>query len=124
MSDILLARLLRGLGMPCHYVRELAVLHRHSKGTRQAVVSACRAGAIERSRPIPGYVRRLASGARAIPLSSDPPAAALNLALDAVFLTAHASSRASWRWGRLTRPFMQAPVVTDLTRAPEIRESA
>jgi len=125
MSDTLLARELWELGMPCHYVPELVVLHRHSKGARQAVVAACRAGLVERSRPIPSYVRRLGSSAREVPVSPDPSAAALNVALDAVFLAAHATSRASWRWGQLMRrPLIQSPTVDDLARAPEVRESA
>ena len=119
MSDTLLARALRGVGAPCHYVQELVVLHRHSKGTHQAIMAAYRAGSVERSRPMPSYVRRLASSAWDVPDSPDPSAAALNVALDAVFLMAHAKSRTSWRWGQLMRTLLQSPTVDDLAPALE-----
>lgn len=97
MSDILLARRLCELGTPCHFVPDLAVLHRNSKGARAACVAAWQAGSIEGQHRATSYGRRLATGAKDIASSTDPPAAALNLALDTLFLVAHAMSHASRR---------------------------
>lgn len=96
MSDTLLARRLEQLGTPCHFVPRLQVMHRNSKGVRQACVAAWQAGQIEGGRRPTTYGRRLAHGAGGIATSSDPVAAGLNVALDAVFLGAHATSRALW----------------------------
>ena len=99
MSDTLLARRLGEQGTPCHFVPDLVVLHRNSKGARQACVAARQAGALEARHCPVSYARRLAAGIAGVRRSPDPPAAALNVALDAVFLTAHAMSRASWLAG-------------------------
>lgn len=95
MSDTLLARRLRELGTPCHFVPELLVMHRNSKGWAQACLAAWQAGAVEGRRRPTRYGERLAGGAREALDSPDPTAAAVNVALDSVFLTAHALTRAS-----------------------------
>jgi GT2 family glycosyltransferase len=103
MSDTLLARRLHELGMPCHFVPELLALHRNSKGGSQACVAAWQAGVVEGPRRATTYGQRLANGTRGVLDSPDPTAAALNVAFDAVFLTAHAMSRISSLSGQRVR---------------------
>jgi GT2 family glycosyltransferase len=103
MSDTLLARRLEQLGTPCHFIPGLRVLHRNSKGVRQACVAAWQAGQIEGRRRPTTYGRRLVQGASGVATSADPLAAGLNVALDAVFLGAHASSRTLWISRRAVR---------------------
>lgn len=110
MSDTLLARRLGELGTPCHFVPDLIALHRNSKGSTQACVAAWQAGTVEGRRRATTYGRRLASGAREALLSPDPAAAALNVALDAVFLTAHAMTRAS---SATERPALVPPPIVE-----------
>lgn len=113
MSDVLLARRLGGAGAACYFIPELRVLHRNSKGVRQASLAAWQAGVIEgQERTTTTYVRRVASAMMNVPNSRDPPAAALNVALDALFLTGHATGRVSLH---------PSPVLRNL---PPMRESA
>jgi len=109
MSDTLLARRLSEVDTPCHYVPELIVFHRNSKGLRQACLTAWQAGWIEGRRGETTYYQRLAKGAKGVIGSRDPVAAALNVALDAVFLTAHATNRASLLRSRSVRGVPQVP---------------
>lgn len=122
MSDTLLARRLGEIDTPCRFVPELAVLHRNSKGMMQACVAAWQAGAVEGRRRKTTYARRLATDLRGIATGSDPPAAALNAVLDAVFLTAHATSRVSWPSRRLP-PVLESPS-TELGSVSRAREQA
>jgi GT2 family glycosyltransferase len=110
MSDTLLARRLRELGTPCHFVPELIALHRNSKGGAQACLAAWQAGTVEGRRRATTYGRRLAGGAREALSSPDRAAATLNVALDAVFLTAHAVTRAS---STPERPVLVPPPVVE-----------
>lgn len=100
-SDTLLALRLAELGTPCHFVPELVVAHRNSKGLRQACVAAWQAGRIDGRQATTTYGRRLADGAAGVATSPDPLASALNVCLDAVFLAAHATSRARLRGVRI-----------------------
>jgi GT2 family glycosyltransferase len=124
MSDTLLARRMAQFGRPCHFVPELTVLHRNSKGARQACVAAWQAGVVEGRRQTMPYGRRLASGVWGVPMSSDPPAAVLNVALDTVFLTAHATSRASWLSRQLGRGLPSVSPTIEPAPISEVRERA
>jgi GT2 family glycosyltransferase len=124
MSDTLLARRMAQFGRPCYFVPELTVLHRNSKGARQACVAAWQAGLVEGRRQAMPYGRRLASGLRAVPTSSDPPAAVLNVALDTVFLTGHATSRASWFSRQVRSDLPSVPPSIDPGPISEVRERA
>jgi GT2 family glycosyltransferase len=105
MSDTLLAQRLRSLGTACYFVPELVVSHRNSKGLRVALREAWRAGRIDGARRPVSYLARLRGGLSEAPRASDPAAALLNVALDAVFLAGHGTSRAMLRRrGRVPLP--------------------
>jgi GT2 family glycosyltransferase len=90
MSDTLFVQRLEALGARCHFIPELLVQHRNSKGLNAAVTAAWHAGRIEGARRPIDRRQRVADGLRAAPSSSDPPAALLNVALDVVFVAGHA----------------------------------
>jgi hypothetical protein len=102
MSDTLLARRLLDIGLACHFVPDLVVFHRHSKGMSEACRQAWRAGRIDGSRKPTSYLPRIARGLSNIRRSSDPAAATLNVALDGVFLAGHATSMALTQIATLT----------------------
>ncbi|WP_169514767.1 glycosyltransferase [Actinomadura atramentaria] len=86
MSDRFLVRRLEAAGGRCHFVPDLLVRHRNSKGLRTAVREAWRAGLLDDT-PLDSPARRRLAGAARDALAGDQVAAALlNVALDAVYL--------------------------------------
>jgi GT2 family glycosyltransferase len=93
MSDRLLTRRLDDLGTSCHFVPEMLVLHRNSKGLRVAVREAWRAGVLGVGPQDASARARLAAGLRVALADEQPAAALLNVALDGVYLTGREHSR-------------------------------
>ncbi len=85
MSDGLFVKRMEAQGRRCHFVPELYVLHRNSKGLRVAAREAWRAGLLDATRS--SALARLGAGFRAAFSSRDVPAALLNVALDGVYLS-------------------------------------
>lgn len=97
MSDRLLVRRLEAQGRHCHFVPEMYVLHRNSKGLRVAVREAWRAGLLDDTPQKTTALARLATGARealigpqAAAALLQTAAALLNVALDGVYLSGRA----------------------------------
>jgi GT2 family glycosyltransferase len=87
MSDRFLVRRLEAEGGRCHWVPEMLVLHRNSKGLRVAVREAWRAGTLDDTPQRTSARTRLANGLRdALTAGPDTGAALLNVALDGVYL--------------------------------------
>ncbi len=97
MSDRLLVRRLEAHGLRCHFVPDLYVLHRNSKGVRVAVREAWRAGLIDDTPQAVTALARLAAGAREALAHRHPIAALFNVALDGVYLGGRAASRSRAR---------------------------
>ncbi len=94
MSDRFLVRYLEAQGGRCHFVPEMYVLHRNSKGLRVAVREAWRAGMLDDSPQRTSALARLASGFRdALTGVPQTAAALLNVALDGVYLSGRARGR-------------------------------
>jgi glycosyltransferase involved in cell wall biosynthesis len=93
MSDRLFLRRLEGQGLHCHFVPDMYVLHRNSKGMRAAVREAWRAGQIDDSPQNTNIFKRLSSGLSHALAGPDIAAGLLNVALDAVFLGGRAWAR-------------------------------
>ncbi|MUN40936.1 glycosyltransferase [Actinomadura sp. NEAU-AAG5] len=98
MSDRFLVRRLEAAGGMTHFVPDMVVLHRNSKGLRVAVREAWRAGLLDDT-PLTGTAsERLSGGMRAAVAGEHAPAALLNVALDAVYLGGRERARRSqWR---------------------------
>jgi GT2 family glycosyltransferase len=107
MSDRFLVRRLEALGGRCHFIPEMLVQHRNSKGLRVALREAWNAGLLDDS-PLESSARaRLAKGARDAVGADATGAAMLNVALDAVYLGGRKRRRgavARSRPGRATAP--------------------
>lgn len=86
MSDRLLVQRLEKLGGACHYVDEMYILHRNSKGLTAAVREAWKAGILDESELTMRPLRRLLDGASEAVRSSAAVAAMLNVFLDAIYL--------------------------------------
>ncbi|WP_328783189.1 glycosyltransferase [Streptomyces canus] len=117
MSDRFLVRRLEAQGRHCHFVPDMYVLHRNSKGLPVAVREAWRAGLLDDTPDATHPLIRLATGTRdALDGLPQTAAALLNVALDAVYLTGRARDH-----GR--RPGVPAvePAVAVLTTAEEGR---
>lgn len=109
MSDRLLVRRLEAQGFHCHFVPELCVLHRNSKGLRVAVREAWRAGLLDDTPQKTTALARLATGVQEALTGHQvatallqTAAALLNVGLDSVYLGARA-------WSRRQRADAQAP---------------
>jgi hypothetical protein len=109
MSDRLLVRRLEAQGAHCHFVPELSVLHRNSKGLRVAIREAWRAGLLDDTPQKTAPVTRLATGAQeaitgphVVAALVQTAAALLNVGLDGVYLTGRA-------WGQRHRAGLPAP---------------
>lgn len=103
MSDRLLVRRLEAQGFRCHFVPELYVLHRNSKGLKVAVREAWRAGLLDDTPQKTTALARLATGAQEaitghhiVTAVLQTAAALLNVGLDSVYLTGRA-------WGQRQR---------------------
>jgi GT2 family glycosyltransferase len=96
MSDTLLLRRLAHIGLGCHFIPKLKVWHRNSKGLVVAVREAWRAGRVQAHKQI-DYRKRSAGHARSLRDRTDRAANLVNVALDGIFLTAHAGSRTARR---------------------------
>jgi GT2 family glycosyltransferase len=93
MSDRFLVRRLEEQGRRCHFVPDMFVLHRNSKGLRTAVREAWRAGLLDDSPQELSAAARLAAGAREALTGPQTPAALLNVALDGVYLSGRERQR-------------------------------
>ncbi|KUO20705.1 glycosyltransferase family 2 protein [Streptomyces dysideae] len=94
MSDRFLVRRLEAQGRACHFVPEMYVLHRNSKGLRVAVHEAWRAGLLDDTPATTPALTRLATGTRdALGGLPQTAAALLNVALDGVYLSGRARGR-------------------------------
>jgi GT2 family glycosyltransferase len=93
MSDRLLVRRLEALGGGCHFVPEMLVLHRNSKGLRIAVREAWRAGSLDDSPLQSTASARLSAGVQEALRGSQAAAGLLNVTLDGVYLLARERGR-------------------------------
>ncbi|NBE92568.1 MULTISPECIES: glycosyltransferase family 2 protein [unclassified Nonomuraea] len=93
MSDRFLVRRLEARGGCCHFVPEMLVLHRNSKGLRVAVREAWRAGLLDDTALDTPALKRLATGVREAIVGPQPAAALLNVALDGVYLSGRRRGR-------------------------------
>lgn len=93
MSDRFLVRRLEALGGRCHFVPEMLVLHRNSKGLRVAVREAWRAGLLDDGPADISARARLAAAMREALVQPQAAAAVLNVALDGVFLSGRKRAR-------------------------------
>ncbi|MFZ1084720.1 MAG: glycosyltransferase [Terracidiphilus sp.] len=93
MSDQLLLRRLEAQGHKCHFVPEMYILHRNSKGLRIAIREAWRAGKLDDSSLKSSPLVRLSKGVREAVTGKDLPAGLLNVALDCVYLCGRAATR-------------------------------
>ena len=90
MSDRFLVRRLESLGGRCHFVPDMQVLHRNSRGLRVAIREAWRAGLLDDSRRDTSALSRLAAGVRRAFAGPDTAAGLLNVVLDAIYLSGRA----------------------------------
>lgn len=112
MSDQLFMRRLEAQGRRCHFVPEMYVLHRNSKGLRIAAREAWRAGLLDDTPPNTSVLARLAAGIREALTGNDVAAGLLNVALDGVYLSGRT-------WARPRPDGTQAPTtVTQVIVAP------
>lgn len=86
MSDRLLVQRLEKLGGGCHFVNEMYILHRNSKGLPAAVKEAWKAGILDESAMTVRPLRRLLNGAGDAITSPVRGPAMLNVFLDAIYL--------------------------------------
>jgi glycosyltransferase involved in cell wall biosynthesis len=103
MSDRLLVRQLEAQGRRCHFVPEMYVLHRNSKGLRVAAREAWRAGLLDDKPQNASALARLATGVCEALTEPEIAAGLLNVALDGVYLSGRA-------WAR-RREAIQAPAM-------------
>jgi GT2 family glycosyltransferase len=111
MSDRFLVRRLEALDRRCHFVPEMLVLHRNSKGLRVAIREAWRAGLLDDTPQDISGPARLAAGVRQAVVGPQPAAALLNVVLDAIYLRGRVR-------GRRTR----SPLLAPLAGAPPASE--
>ncbi|KPI04867.1 hypothetical protein OK074_4531 [Actinobacteria bacterium OK074] len=93
MSDRFLVRFLEAHGGPCHFVPEMLVLHRNSRGLTTAFREAWRAGLVDDTPQDTHPLVRLGAGVRKAVGGPQTAAALLNVALDSVYLTGRELSR-------------------------------
>jgi glycosyltransferase involved in cell wall biosynthesis len=116
MSDRLLVRRLEAQGRRCHFVPELYVLHRNSKGLRVAVREAWRAGLLDDTPQKTPALARLATGAHEaitgphiVTAVLQTAAALLNVGLDSVYLMGRTWSRSQRTGAQAREPGTGAP---------------
>jgi hypothetical protein len=93
MSDRFLVRRLHGLGARCHFVPEMVVLHRNSKGLRVAIREAWRAGVLDDTPQRTTPAARLAAGVGEALTQRHVAAGLLNVVLDGVYLAGRETTR-------------------------------
>ena len=93
MSDRLFLQRLEAQGFRCHFVPEMYILHRNSKGLPIAVREAWRAGLLDNTSLKTSWRARLAAGVREAVAGTDLAAGLLNVALDGVYLSGRACAR-------------------------------